>query len=296
VGARALGFDRSSTVVPVDRALTHAATGTPVVVDRLLGDTGYLDPLVRLYEASVAAVAGAEAAARVRARGLERIHEVCPPDQLAAILVDLDQRVRPCTFPLTRVMVERIAPGIGNRYYVANRVSVRAMVPDRLLESHPELVAAGHFAGHLHAAGRHVDTDLTHPYGCVVVWCAVGPARAGNTVALYGRGAVPLTPELDPGDALVFLADDPHASVVNDTDETRVSISVRVVPGRRLRYGSGHHWRPYSDMRLVDTRLAPFATVRSRCTRAAWRRWRWRRRWEAEQLRSTGTVPVLTKR
>lgn len=117
------------------------------------------------------------------------------------------------------------------------------------------------------------------PYGAVTIWMALGRIGPDNTIALYPRdGGPPVTPALAPGDAVFFCAHDTHGTVENSTDESRVAIGFRIVPGRHLRYGGGHRWRPYTDARLVGTPLAPLATVQSRCTvaaaRRAWARYR----------------------
>jgi hypothetical protein len=281
----------------VSDALVTASSGTPVVVPGLLDRTGLLPTVLDEYLAGVARLAGLERADRVRRRGIEHLHEVLSPEQVAALITDLDRRVRLLTIPATRRIVHTVAPDLGNRYFVCTRMSIRALVPVQLLEPHPHLIAAPYLGGHLRPVGPHRDVDLTHPIGAVSVWAALGPARSGNTVALHSGGHVtPLTPELAPGDVLLFSADEIHASVANRTEETRVGIGIRIVPGTRLRYGPGTHWRPYADARLLDTPLAPLATARSRVTAAAFRRRRWRRRWERDQRRRHGAVPTLTER
>jgi ectoine hydroxylase-related dioxygenase (phytanoyl-CoA dioxygenase family) len=186
---------------------------------------------------------------------------------------------------------------------------VRAQVPVHLLEAEPEVQGARHMTGHLVPVGVHRDSTLTHPRGTLSLWAAVGPVREENTMAFFPRGAadaadsaragstaspVPsITPALDPGDVLVFDAERLHASVPNTTDETRVAITTRVVLGRVLRYGPGTHWRPFYDEQLLDTPFASLATLQSRLTLAAYRRWRWRHEWErAQRQRSREPAPA----
>jgi hypothetical protein len=150
-------------------------------------------------------------------------------------------------------------------------------------------VTAAHLVGHLRPADRHRDRDLTHPVGALSLWAALGPVQPGNSVQVWVDDDLPpVVPTFVPGDVFMFQSDCWHASVENHTAETRVSVGVRVLPSTHLRYGTGDYWRPYADARLLaHPSLAPFATVRSRCTAAAFRRWRFRRRWEREQ-RSAG--------
>jgi hypothetical protein len=217
---------------------------------------------------------------------------------VADLLADLDRRARPLVVPAVRAIVAATAPAVGRRYYLSTRMSMRALVPVEGLAGHDALLARRDLQGHLLPVGAHRDPDLTHPHGVVVAWGALGPIEAGNSIALFGPDAAgpPLTPVLDAGDLLLFSADRPHASVPNHTARTRVAFGVRVMPGTRLRYGRGHHWRPYFDARLLGTPLARAATWRSRVTTAAFRRWRWRRAWEREQRLVHGRVPDLTPR
>ena len=49
----------------------------------------------------------------------------------------------------------------------------------------------------------------------------------------------PVVPTFARGDVFFFQSDCWHASVTNHTDETRVSVGVRVLPSTHLRYGAG---------------------------------------------------------
>jgi hypothetical protein len=282
-----------SSEIPVADALRAAHRGTFPLVEGALCELGFLDRIVELYLGVVTDVVSPAAAARLRADGLERLHDVCTPDRVATVLAELDRRARPITVPLTRAIVGATGPDVGDRYFVCPRMFVRAQVPVRAIDAYPDLLAAPHLAGSLRPVGFHRDRDLTHPADTISLWAAVGRIVPGNSVQLMSReGGIPVVPSLGPGDVALFNADCLHASVPNDTDETRVGVTVRVVLGRRLRYGPGTHWRPYADARLLDTRFEAMATLQSRLTAAAFRRWRWRRRWEREQRRVEPTAPV----
>jgi hypothetical protein len=273
--------DGTRRVIETDRALEAADAGVVVLLEGGLKEVGQLDVLTALFADEVPAPPVA----------LERLHNVLDPDEVAALLSRLDARATPLAIPLSRAIVSLTTPTKRPAYFICSRMWVRAQVPYRLLEERPHLLAADHLVGHLVPVTPHRDSSLTHPRGTVSIWGAVGPVREGNTVALFdladadGEGPA-LTPALSPGDVLLFSADRPHASVRNVTDETRVAITTRVVPGRHLRYGAGTHWRPFYDARLLDTPFEPLATLQSRMTLAALRRWRWRRTWAKEQRRA----------
>ncbi len=271
--------DGTRRVIETDRALEAADAGVVVLLERALTEIGQLEVVTALFADEIHAAPVA----------LERLHDVLDPDEVAALLSRLDARASPLAVPLSRAIVSLTTPTRQPAYFICSRMWVRAQVPYRLLEERPHLLAADHLVGHLAPVTPHRDSALTHPRGTVSIWGAVGPVREGNTVALFdmadaaGEGPA-LTPALLPGDVLLFSADRPHSSVRNDTDETRVAITTRVVLGRHLRYGAGTHWRPFYDARLLDTPFEPLATLQSRVTLAALRRWRWRRK-RAQQAR-----------
>ena len=255
--------------------------------------SGLRDAVEALYFSAIELVVSPAAAAAVHARGFEHLHELCSPPQIAGILDRLHQSGASFAVPFARAVVGLTGPSVGREYFICTRFAARAMVPAALLDPYPDLQSAGHLAGHLRPASPHRDVDLTHPRGSISLWAAVGPVRADNSIALFDdRGHEPLTPALDPGDLLMFPSDRLHGSVTNDGIETRVVVTGRVVLGRRLRYGPGVYWRPYLDNRLIDTPFAPLASVQSRCTAAAFRRWWWRRDWERAWRRAHPSEPV----
>jgi hypothetical protein len=272
------------TEIPLDRALETARDATPVLVTGALQELGWLDRLAEMFFAVIGSIAGPAAADRLRTDGLQHLHEHLAPDAVARLLTDLDARMRPLANSFAADIVTVTAPDLGRRYYIGQRVFVRAQVPYPMLTDYPELAQAGHLAGHLRPTGRHRDVDLTHPVGTVSLWAALGPVVEGNSIQVWvDDDAPPIVPTFAPGDLCLFQSDCWHASVENHTNETRVAVGVRVLASPHLRYGPGDHWRPYADARLVHTPLAALATARSRCTAAAFRRWRFRRRWERAQ-------------
>jgi len=287
--ARALGTSGETTEIPVDCALETARDTTPVMVSSALQELGWLDRLTDAFLAEVASLTStpdaADAVDDLRRRGLEHLHEHLTPDGVAQLITNLDARLRRHATTLATDLVTATAPDLHRAFYVGQRVFVRAQVPYPMLAEYPELATAPHLVGHLRPADRHRDRDLTHPIGALSLWAAVGAVQPGNSLAVWVDDDLPpIVPTFAPGDVLFFQSDAWHASVENHTDETRVSVGVRVLAGTHLRYGAGDHWRPYADARLLaHPALAPLATLRSRCTAAAFRRFRFRRQWEREQ-------------
>jgi hypothetical protein len=289
-----LRFDGSRRAIETNRALVTAEAGVPVLLEGALDELGYLTPVTDLYLDEIGAMTSVRVARSLRAIGLERMHDYLAPDQVAELIPRLHGRALDLSIPLVRTLVEATTSNPRPHDFICARTWIRAAMPYRLVEKYPEILQAGHLGGHLVPVTPHRDVDVTMPHDSLSLWSAVGPVREGNTISLFEDSeadpARSITPSLAPGDMLVFNGDCLHSSVRNDTDETRVAIGNRVVLGRRLRFGSGTHWRLWYDASMLDTPLAPFATLQSRLSRAALRRWRWRRAWEKQQRTSSPTT------
>ena len=259
----------------IDEVWAAVQDELPVVVPGVVRSTGVLDAVREHVFSAVAAVVGSGAADRLRADGIERLHEVCTLEQLGAVLDVVDDRLRVVEvgFPLERALITATAPALGNRYFARVRLLVRAMVPSSPAAAD---VDPGRFVGRLHPHAPHRDQEYTSPRRSVSYWGAVGRVRAENSMALYpvgDMGAAPIVPVLDAGDLLLFADRILHATIPNATDETRVVMQFRMTAGRFVRYGDGTNFHPYADARLAGTKFAPAATLKSYVTAAAWRRW-----------------------
>lgn len=287
-------FDGSHRAIPAEHALRAARAGTPVLLEGALVDLGYLGTVTELYLDEIEAMTSASVAQRLRADGLQRMHDVLEPAQIAELIPRLHARAVELAEPIVRSFVEASTPAPRPHYFVARRTWIRAAVPYRLVETCPDILETGHLFGHLLPTQRHRDVDVTLPRDSLSIWSAVGPVCAGNSISVFeGSEASPgrsITPSLAPGDTMIFNGDLLHASVRNETDETRVAVGHRVALGRRLRFGTGTHWRPWYDAAMLETPLAPFASLQSRCSRAALRRWRWKRSWTKQQRASVSAV------
>lgn len=276
--------------IPARDGLAAARAGTPVILERGLIEFGLHAKLVDAFLDQVSSLASPAAAAHLKAAGLHRLHEVLEAPHVAQMLGRLDRQLASTAIPLARSVIRSVCDRPPH-YFVCARLFVRAQIPLDLLTPHTALMEAGHLEGHLRPIKAHRDVDLTHPRHSLSIWCAVGPVCPGNSVAVYVNGGkTPVAPALDPGDILLFDADHPHASVPNHTGDTRVGVGGRVKVGRWLQYGPGTHWRPWYDASLLETPFEPVASLQSRLTLAALRRWRWRRQWKRQQAAAAAAV------
>jgi hypothetical protein len=277
-GATAFLPDGQVAEIPVGDTWASAQAGSAVLLPGLLRTTGILDVVLQHVTAAVADVVGPAAAERLRAEGIERLHEVGTPEQLQAMIDLLDDRLRRIRvgFPLERTLVSITAPELRNRYFASERVLVRPQVP-RPDGEDGTAASGGRFVGRVDPLIPHRDTDFTSPRWSVSYWAALGRVQTENSVALYldeADGAEPIIPVLDAGDVLVFAARTFHATIPNPTDETRAVVSFRIAPGRFVRYSrEGTNFHPFTDARIASTPFAPAATLQSYVTAAAVRSW-----------------------
>jgi hypothetical protein len=291
VRAFEIDFDGSRRVIPTEHAMPAARAGTPVFLEGGLAELGYLGTVTELYLDEIEVMTSASVARTLRTEGLERMHDVLEPEQVAELIPRLHARSVELAEPIVRSFVEATTPSSPRpHYFVCRRTWIRATVPYRLVEHRPAILQTGHLFGHLIPTQQHRDTDVTLPHGSISIWSAIGPVCIDNSISVFeGSEASPgrsITPCFAPGDVMLFNGDLLHASVRNVSDETRVAIGNRVLLSRRLRFGTGTHWRPWYDASMLDTPLAPLASLQSRLSRAALRRWRWKRKWTKQQRAS----------
>jgi len=273
--------------VALGAVLGKVDEGRLVVVRGALQALGVLDTMRAATIDAVARVASPEAAEAVRTHGVERLHRFLTARQLFDVLDALTAELT----PRTGALIDGFARGLlGHRgpLYVGGKFWVRFFVPHDVY--HPNRALFATKPGHLEILGPHRDSWFTTPTNAVTLWMAMGRVRRGNSMVVYSdawdRPVARVTPtvpapqrfgeaavaELEPGDALVFRGEHLHASEINVTDETRYVLTVRFTAGTP-HYGEGLHWKPYTDLRLAGSALAPLATLRSRLS-AAWVRQR----------------------
>jgi hypothetical protein len=275
---------------PLDAVLDHVGDGRLVVVRGALQALGVFAAMHAATMDEVARIGSVDAAQALRTEGVERLHRLLGARQLFDVLDALTARFTPQTAALVSGFARNL---LGHRgpIYVGGKFWVRFFVPHDVYHANRALFATR--PGHLEILGPHRDSWFTTPINAVTLWMAMGRVRRGNSMLVYpeawGRSVARSTPtvpapqrfgepavaELEAGDALVFRGEHLHASEINVTDETRYVLTVRFTPSAP-RYGEGLRWRPYTDLRLAGSALAPLATLRSRLS-AAWFRQRMHR-------------------
>jgi|GEM_PF-1055577 predicted O-linked N-acetylglucosamine transferase (SPINDLY family)/polysaccharide pyruvyl transferase WcaK-like protein/nitrite reductase/ring-hydroxylating ferredoxin subunit len=270
VSAASFGDQRSMTALPPPRVERHSLTGvTEVGLDRVapglkrgeifvvrncLQAIGALAPLRALILDTLEEVAGPVARAEAVARGLGRLHEFIPVDQLMRMTPLMKQRSRRLAAKIVGDLAGSLL-GLGPDVHFEDTPNVRIFIPHDVGTRHEAALRAyvqrRGSGGELTLHPPHQDSRHFHPTGAINVWCAIEPVAEANGMSVfpqfYGHhlpftgedGGIrpdqylgpPVTMDLGAGDAWIFETVHVHGSTINQTDRTRCVISFRVTPG-----------------------------------------------------------------
>jgi nitrite reductase/ring-hydroxylating ferredoxin subunit len=237
--------------------------GEVLVVRRGLQQAAVFEPIVDATLNGIREAAGEETVEKVRQGGFDRIHEWVKPGDLPALTDAVSKALTPKAHVLLQGLIPRLFPGCGTFYYERNP-NVRFHIPYDLAIRHQrefnkfaEKAGQGKIAAH----GPHRDQWVDCPDNAINVWVALGPVQRGNGLTVYTDdyqtpfafkdGYVhhgeklhkPLSFDLAPGDAVLFLSNHLHGSELNRTDRTRYVVSFRVTFGKpHYPHGHYHHY------------------------------------------------------
>lgn len=261
--------------------------GELIVVPGALQAAGMLDEINDTLLRCVEARASARVREQVARAGWACLHEYLDGGTIERVWADATSQLLPRTTEFG-VRLGRDLFGLRERCYVARRFWLRMYTPEQVRRQHESLFSLR--AGFLQGTHPHRDSVFTAATNSIVVWAALGPVRAGNSMILYpekwrqklsfqgfeARGlrpapdlplGRPTTVALEPGDMLLFSGEHLHSSEVNVTEQTRVSMTLRIAAAPPS-YGTGGRWLPYVDAKLASGPFAFAATARARCSRA----------------------------
>jgi len=279
-GLRLAEEDAITVGPPWSHLIPEVLAGRILCIKRGLQQLGRFATLRARTSDALADIAGPERFALVEGLGIERLHGALTADDYRRLISRFDD----LTSADSADTLSRFKPGLippDQRIYFSRRIFLRIRPPEAA-------VRAEHFAGHpgsLQGLSAHRDTWYGHPMNMVNVWAALGRITERNGMSFYpdawgralprDRTQISADAELgrahchalDPGDMLVFSAEHVHASVRNESDETRVAVSMRFTLGAP-RYDHRNGWIPYEDERLCRFESEWLRTGRSRMTRA----------------------------
>jgi nitrite reductase/ring-hydroxylating ferredoxin subunit len=253
--------------------------GEVFILRQGLQQLGLFEPLVDGTLEGIAAAAGQEVAAKVRQGGFDHIHEWITPLDLPRVTDAVYEVLTPRALTHLRTLVPRVFPGAGTFYY-EQAPNVRFHIPfdhaarfRREFDKFAEKRGQGKIAAH----GPHRDQWVDCPSNAINIWIAIGPVQQGNSLTVFTddyqkpfafkdgyilngeRLHKPLSFDLAPGDAVLFLSSHLHGSELNRTDRTRYVVSYRVTFGKP-HYPHGHYHH-YIHSGLADGPLRAFAHI-----------------------------------
>lgn len=268
--------------ITAEKDLAARLLGGEVMVARnWLARSGVFDEMMEDSIAAIRGHLGDELTDAILAIGIERIHEIVPPEKIPAMTDAIYYAIQAkAPYYLSRLMPDLF----GNRdYYFETAPNVRFHIPYD--SARRNAGAYADFAkrrgeGKLTAHGPHRDSWLDCPDNGVNIWIAFGRVRKGNGLTVFtkeyrktqshtDKGSVtddvaltePAAFDLEPGDCILFHTDHLHGSELNRTQETRFVISFRVTLDKPHFPREHHHSYRYSG--LASGPLSAFATLPS---------------------------------
>jgi nitrite reductase/ring-hydroxylating ferredoxin subunit len=237
--------------------------GEVFVLRRGLQQLGLFEPLVEGTLEGIRAAAGEEVADKVRRGGFDRIHEWVTPLDLPAVTDSVYAVLTPRAYDHLQALVPRVFPGAGTFYY-EQAPNVRFHIPFDLASRYRrefDKFAEKRGQGKIAAHGPHRDQWVDCPANAINIWIAIGPVQQGNSLTVFTedfetpfafkdgyilngeRLHKPVSFDLDPGDAVLFLSHHLHGSELNRTSRTRYVVSYRVTFGKpHYPHGHYHHY------------------------------------------------------
>lgn len=237
--------------------------GEVFVLRQGLQQLGLFEPVVNSTLDGIRASAGPDVAEQVRRAGFDRIHEWVDPLKLPAVTDAVYAELTPRALDHLQTLVPRVFPG-EKTFYFERSPNVRFHIPfddaarhRREFDKFAEKRGQGKIAAH----GPHRDQWVDCPSNAINIWIAIGPVKQGNSLTVFTKdydtpfafkdGYIlngqplqqPLSFDLDPGDAVLFLSSHLHGSELNRTNSTRYVVSYRVTFGKpHYPHGHYHHY------------------------------------------------------
>ena len=234
------------------------SVGPTVVARHTQAREGIVRTLQEHACSCIARISGSAVASAVRSEGLRHLHHHVPLEDIPRI-TEAFYTTRACEADMWRMMVDvaRDQSDLNEPFYLLREVFLRIVPPFKTYRNHPGYharrrdvdVLKYEFVSH----APHRDSWAGEAVNLLNVWMALdtSPAAAGVTVIdgfdnvelphsseppfyLSRDVSIPVVPrtfDLEPGDCVLFGADELHGTRLNTTDTTRVAVSGRLTTG-----------------------------------------------------------------
>jgi len=145
-------------------------------------------------------------------------------------------------------MKRLLAPHVASPY-IELQPNFRLHLPYKEIKDHEALIESKMGRGKLNPHGQHKDSWRYHPKNTINIWLSLTQATQDNGLAILPQSAdyqpkfdikkqeiangiktYPIqqyVSQMNPGDALIFKAELLHGSIINTSDKTRATLSMR---------------------------------------------------------------------
>jgi nitrite reductase/ring-hydroxylating ferredoxin subunit len=209
---------------------------------------------------------GLKKAKDLEKKGFEKAHELLSFEDAKKLYSEIE-KINPsyAVNIMTRIMFSVFQ--VKKSFYAETTPNTRIFFPHDIM-SKPDVKTLKNTAN---AIGRgkvtlhspHCDSWFHHPYNCINIWIAIGHVSSKNGLAIFPQSwgknlsytqdrnvnkAHYLGPalkfDLQPGDAVIFSSEHLHGSTINQTEDTRFAMSMRMTLDKPD-YNADFNWFDY---------------------------------------------------
>jgi len=208
---------------------------------------------------------------QLQQQGWRQLHQLVSTADMARFYQQVSGDTREFAVNLMAMLAHHV---LGQRqgFFAETEPNFRTIAPfdatyvaQKQLESAEKQIGRGKITVH----GPHQDSWFYHPLNTLNVWLAVEPVQIGNGLSLYPHAwktqpkfdddrrilddqtlGPALNFALEPGDLIIFSAEHVHGSELNQTQDTRCILSMRMTltePEYHDKY-----WYDYRHIRFMD--------------------------------------------
>ncbi len=230
--------------------INRCLAGEVLVLSEFLHRSGIYKLVMNTVFCGIEKYAGSAVVEELKRHGLDKLHQQVAPEQLQRIIPYTEKQL---TSLSPRIHYLALTRGLGQQepVWVLQRPVLRLLMPHDVTYDHS--VSAEQFRrqygdGRITTLRPHRDSWYSEPPDTINLWIALGVIVPGNGLSIYRQlygqpleyvtcqGVVREQPlcrpenySMNSGDALVFHAEQLHASELNHSDHTRCVLSLRFV-------------------------------------------------------------------
>lgn len=244
MNALTLTSDRGRRAIDPAQVVASARAGEVVVIPQAMQRMGLHAEIVETTLDAICDACGANAAAEIGRRGIEKLHEVLNGAQIERAGYEIDRRLI-MAYPRWMKVIGREVLGLKRPFYIPLIAFTRLSIPKEIAASSFERFTLEKSPVLLNRFLPHRDCWFTSPINTLNAWIAIGAVEPENGLYFYPEMwgedltlderdrrdlGTPLKFAVEAGDIVLFDNRQLHATADNIGSLTRLALSGRLCP------------------------------------------------------------------